>query len=299
MSENEKTETSSDSSWIKWLVLLLIALGLLLGGIYLYFFQPNIIPGIAEFGPTYEEPVNMLLIGVDWNYFVEDEEEKKEEVRADLLLWGQINPQDKKITIISIPRHTRVDIDGLEENKVRYSHQEGEIPMTIEAVEEIMGQEVDYYVRIDFDSFRGIIDILDGVDVEFDEPLYDEDLKLEIDRGRQRLDPDTALNYARYIGEDENELARIDRQQKLARAIYDRTLQIETMPRIPRLYQQIMDTVQYIETDIDQNTVVKTINLIKTMDEPYPELYLLPGREFNQYWIINEREKQQLIKIEG
>lgn len=279
-----------EKSWLKWLMLLILGLGLLLGGIYIYFLQPDIIPGIAR---KFDEPVTALLVAVDEDYYGNEEHEK---VRADLILWGRIAPEENTLTLLFVPRHTLVDIPDWGQDMIRFAYMAGEIPMTLDVVKNLLNQEIDYYGVMDFDSFKEIVEVLEGVELYVENAIFYEKLDLDLSPGLQMLSADEALSYARYIGENESEVDRIRRQQRLALAIYERALQTRTLTRLPQLVMTIIEKVRDLKTNVDRDTVVKVVHFLRDMEEPYPEPLILPGYEEEEFFFVDERGLEQILK---
>ncbi len=102
-------------------------------------------------------------------------------------------------------------------------------------VEQVTGLAVDRWVLIDFGGFRGLVDALGGVDIEVerafsaaypanDDPSLDASwTQVSFTAGRQRMDGETALRYARAryadVPAEASDFARAQRQQQLVRAI--------------------------------------------------------------------------------
>lgn len=288
--DQSKKKKRKEKSLMKWLILVLLGIGLLLGGIYIYFLQPEIIPGLAR---RFDKPVTGILIAVDEDYFGDNGHEK---VRADLILFGRISPDEQEMILIFIPRHTLVEIPELGEDKIRFSYMAGERPLTQEIVESLLDEKIDYYGVMDFDSFQEIIAVLEGVEILLEDKIFCQELELDLQLGLQMLTPKEALNYARYLGEDETELDRIRRQQKLAIAIYHRALETMTLARLPQLVMTIIETVKNLDTNVDRDAVIKAVNFLREMGEPYPNPLILPGYQEDDYWIRDEEGIHRIIK---
>lgn len=107
--------------------------------------------------------------------------------------------------------------------------------MATTKVGQVTGLPVDRWVTIDFRGFRALVDALGGVDVEVerafssqypanDDPTIDPSwTTVSFAAGRQRMDGETAIRYARAryadVPEEASDFARAQRQQKLLRAI--------------------------------------------------------------------------------
>ena len=115
-------------------------------------------------------------------------------------------------------------------------------------VEQVTGLSVDRWVLIDFGSFRGLVDALGGVDIEVerafsaaypanDDPSVDASwTRVSFAAGRQRMDGETALRYARAryadVPAEASDFARAQRQQQLVRAIAARLKSPSTWWRV-------------------------------------------------------------------
>ena len=107
--------------------------------------------------------------------------------------------------------------------------------MATTKVEQVTGLPVDRWVTIDFRGFRALVDALGGVDIEVerafsadypasDDPSIDPSwTRVSFAAGRQRMDGETAIRYARAryadVPEEASDFARSQRQQQLVRAI--------------------------------------------------------------------------------
>lgn len=104
--------------------------------------------------------LNILLFGQD---AVDDGEETG---RSDSMILLSLDNVHHKIKLTSFQRDTYVTIPGYGDAKINAAFQYGGVPLSIKTVEANFGIAVDKYATVDFDSFRKIINILGGVDIE-------------------------------------------------------------------------------------------------------------------------------------
>ena len=193
---------------------------------------------------TDEQPLTFLILGVD---------RRGEEVpRSDAIIVVSIDPVERRATLISVPRDLYVDIAGHGIMRINQTFVQGGAQLTRQTVTAVLGLPVDYVVKIEFDGFERIIDTLGGVEIELVQPLYDpyypDDADgykpLRIPAGRQRLNGEQALGYARSrLTDPEADFGRIKRQQQLLLALRDQFLTSDTLPRLPALVQQLSNAV--------------------------------------------------------
>ncbi len=170
--------------------------------------------------------VNVLLIGVDEDGY-----------RSDTIMLVSLDDYSDRVSVLSIPRDTRVKIGGttqkinatmgfgLADSKKENSEEEtseNQIPeskyddihpselalgeghedLLINKVKEITGLPVHYYVTVDFDGFVELINAVDGVDfnVPYDMDYDDpvQSLHIHLKAGEQHLDGKLAHDFVRF-----------------------------------------------------------------------------------------------------
>ena len=108
-----------------------------------------------------EYVLNILLFGQDAHGDGEDDYG-----RSDTMILLSLDNLHKKIKLTSFQRDTYVYIPGYDDGKLNSAFSLGGVPLSIKMVEANFGIEVDKYACVDFDSFRKIINVLGGVDME-------------------------------------------------------------------------------------------------------------------------------------
>jgi LCP family protein required for cell wall assembly len=150
--------------------------------------------------------------------------------RGDVIMLARVDAADSSTQLLSIPRDLWVDIPGHGKNKINAAYAFGGPSLMVETIRGALGVEINHYVEIDFVGFAALIDEVGGITVDF--PFAARDLKsgLSVPEGRQTLDGDMALAYARsrkyqesrngsWVSVDANDIGRTQRQQVVVRAI--------------------------------------------------------------------------------
>lgn len=211
---------------------------------------------------------------------------------TDTMLFISLDHEQNKITMISLPRDIWLPALKTKLNSVYYwgnkkeplvqrtSGQEeigGGIVLAKASVEEIVGQNVHYAVVLDFSGFKEIIDILGGVEVDVETAFTDEKYPIDgreddlcdgdpeykcryetisFDAGKQLLDGETALKFARSRnaeGDEGTDFARQKRQQKIIKALENKVFNKETLLS-PKTLLKLKDAIlANLETDIKDN----------------------------------------------
>ena len=99
-----------------------------------------------------------------------------------------------------------------------------------DTVSSFIGQPVQYFVRVNFQGFVELVDLIGGVDVVVPATIHDDQYPTEdygyqtfhLDAGVQHLDGETALKYVRRAISTTIIAAR--RQQQVIRAVADKVL---------------------------------------------------------------------------
>jgi LCP family protein required for cell wall assembly len=140
---------------------------------------------------------NVILLGIDAR--------NQENSRTDLIMLSNVNPKDKTVQVVSIPRDTWVELPGVGHTKINHAHLLGEIKdgteggtwASLQAVSELLQCEIDYYIKLDFDAFSDFIDIIGGIEIDLEKPVALTFVKKTLPAGKQHLDGDTALTLVR------------------------------------------------------------------------------------------------------
>ena len=118
------------------------------------------------------------------------------------------------------------------------------------SVEEVLGIPIDYYAIINLDIFQGIVDALDGVEVNVPERMYYNDyagqLFIDLQPGLQTLDGDQAAGFVRYRHTLRGDYDRIDRVKTLAYAMLNRVkeLNVRAAGKVPALIQTAFEDIE-------------------------------------------------------
>lgn len=180
---------------------------------------------------------NILVLGTD------DRPKDDDPGRSDTLFVVMFDTAKKTVSLLSIPRDTRVWIPEYDYyDKINHAYSYGGRKLTEKTVEEFLGIRIDNYVQVDFKGFKGVVDAIGGVDIDVEEDMYyyDEwdDFLIDLKKGPQHLDGEKAIEYVRYRDE-EGDIGRIKRQQHFLMAVYDRITSAGMLVRIPGLSMQI------------------------------------------------------------
>lgn len=271
--ENKKSSKISGKkkkiSFLKIFLLLLLLLFIIGIGIFIYKMQKN--GGGAEgfvatvMGQSQEdiknlEPISALILGSSQNL-------------TDTIMVFKYNPQTQKAYLISIPRDTFIENDksvAKASDKINSLYQ-GKYPeKTLAAVNKVTGLKLEYYVVVDTEALKALVDAIGGVyfDVPIDMNYTDkkQDLYIDLKAGYQLLDGDKAEQVVRFRHNQngtsysaeygDNDIGRMKTQRNFLKAVMKQTL---TPGNILNVGKFIDIAEKYVKTNIPINVLKQYI----------------------------------------
>ncbi len=209
--------------------------------------------------PVRGEPINFLILGSDTR--------GEEQARSDTIIILRVEPSKKKVAMVSIPRDTRVDIPGYGMNKINSANALGGPKLTIKTVSEFADLPIHHYILTDFKGFKKMVDALGGVDMVVEEPMADKMSGAFFTTGPHHFNGEQALAYVRARYTDKRgDFGRMDRQQKLLKAIFKQALQLRKALKIPKLINVFAENTDTDLTTVELYQLSKLINSLKKED---------------------------------
>lgn len=225
--------------------------------------QPTATPVLLEELPdpwNGTDRVTILLMGLDYR----DWESGEGPPRTDSMMLATLDPVTLTAGMMSIPRDLWVEIPGYGHGRINTAYFLGEqdrLPgggpaLAVETVEKFLGVPIQYYVQIDFGAFVRMIDEIGGVEVDVPEQIRVDPIAWEpgqsntvlLEPGKQVLNGDVTLAYARARKTEGGDFDRAKRQQQVAIAIRDRILSLEMFPTLvakaPSLYNELSSGIR-------------------------------------------------------
>ena len=143
------------------------------------------------------DPFYMLLIGVDKSEYRDSSGEYGGSYRTDSMMLARIDPKEKAVTLISVPRDTQVELAGHGTQKINAAYAFGGASLAVKTVSELAGVPINHYAEIDFDGFQAVVDALGGVEVDVPMEINDDMAGGHVDAGQQTLNGEQALILCR------------------------------------------------------------------------------------------------------
>jgi LCP family protein required for cell wall assembly len=232
---------------LKWLALAI--LGWLVLSFVLFMVSAQIQDGVSDeaeralsSGGNLLTGSTILVLGTDARTGESIDESQAGPSRADTIML--VHASLGSVRKLSIPRDIEVQIPGHGTGKVNAAYALGGPALTIETVEDFLGNglEINHLVEVDFEDFPALIDSLGGITVNnksrICSPPFDNFWKgLRFRKGEIELDGTRALGFARVrknpCAPAEDDRARAARQQEVLRAMGDQVTSVGTFFRLP------------------------------------------------------------------
>ena len=238
--------------------------------------------------------INVLVVGVD-----------KDGTRSDVNMLFSLDPKEKTVNLMSIPRDTRVEFKKGSHGKINacIGKQNGE-ELLIETVKDLTGMPIHNFCKVNFEGLRNIIDILGGV--EFDVPMdmdYDDpaqDLHIHLKKGKQTLNGADAEGLLRFRkGYATGDLGRIDMQQAFLKELINQKLSPKYIFKAVPVVKEISKNV---ETDMSVMYMLKYAWKFRDSDKVEFNSYTLPGAPKMiggvSYYLCDEAATENLVRTQ-
>ena len=256
--------------------------------------QPEIDERLAEvLSPRApKQPFNVLLLGVD-------RRPGDTQARSDTIIVARIDPENKRVWMLSIPRDTRVEIPGYGEAKINAAHFEGGPALAVETVEQFLDIDINHYIGINFRGFQRVVDALGGVwidvDVEIDDPKaasHGSRDAYHIDPGYQLLDGEHALTYVRSRDFPDADFTRMKHQQAFFKALADQATKFGNVFKVPSLVKEIS---KEMSTDMSIGDLADLALALRDMGGDNLDTATIAGEWRSPYVWTDEARKEFLV----
>lgn len=238
--------------------------------------------------PLEDGKINVLLLGVD-----------ESGLRTDAIMIASYDVNEGRANLLSVPRDTKVYVTNKNATKkinaVHAMTAEGDnkkilgVQATAEAVTQLTGIPINYYIEFSFVSIDHLFDSLGGVvydvpDVEgkgrgmnYDDPY--QNLHIHLSPGVQTLSGNQVQQFLRYrksnygvgTGSDTD---RVKRQQEFLKAVAEQKLNLGLIVKFPAIYSQIS---KEIKTNISTGDINKYIRYLKKISSENIKSFSLAG----------------------
>lgn len=238
--------------------------------------------------PKLETRMNVLLMGVDSNG---RGTQRFHQTRSDTMILVSVDPETKKVGMVSIPRDSRVRIaDEHGVDKINSAHALGGPELAVKTVSEAFAVPVDHYIVIDTHGLKKLFEVLGPVEVLVEKRMHYRDraagLRISLEPGVQRLDAAQTEEYLRFRHDPKGDIGRVERQQWFLRQVARKLKEPQVVLKLPELFKLANE---YVVTDLPIDDMFKLAQFGKDIQPSQVETSMLPGKaeciRGGSYWI--------------
>lgn len=219
---------------------------------------------------TVQEPYYVLLLG-------SDARANDTTSRSDTMILVRVDANVGKATLVSIPRDTKVEIEGHGTQKINAAYAFGGPAGAVEAVENMAGIEISHYAEIHFDELEKAVDQLGGIWV--DVPVSSNQTgsshsKYQFSAGMQKMSGEQVLVFARErYGYNEGDFQRAENQRIVVQSLADAVLSLPPTD-LPGTVQSLANC---ISTDYSLNELIELAQTFQSAEHYYFYSAMVPS----------------------
>ena len=220
--------------------------------------------------PIPNEVKTILLLGSDYR--------PELGYRTDVMLLVGLNTRTDEVHLISFPRDLWVNVPGLGEERLNTAFPYGDWELLSDTFAANFGFRPDHYAMVDFQGFKHLIDVLDGIVVTVGEHMEDECHMNDsgwcvVEPGEVPMDSDEALWYVR-ARLNSSDFDRTRRAQEVIQAIAKKAFQPSEILNLDNFVRAVFQTVK---TDMQvSDTILYALPVNKFVNMQFSTFRLTP-----------------------
>ncbi|GAB6990633.1 LCP family protein [Paenibacillus pini] len=308
-SPKKKKKKSAFKTFLKFLLIIII-LAILSVAIYIGVLWKKADSGVLNTGnntPVPAErsakvkPITMLLLGTDYR-------PETGTHLSDVMMVMAFNPDTLSATVVSIPRDTKIDLEGYRENKanafypIYLSEEKKSGEKAEDRMKKMLGKyldtPIDYVTVLNFQAFRDAVDALGGVQVNVDMNMCYKDTadgtNINLKKGPAELNGKDALDYVRYRKSNcrpktqaSDDFDRNKRQNEVLHALIDKMQSLSGISKIGGVLDS-MD--KNLEMDIESDQLKNMISTYWKISKDNVKFMPITGNWKSPYVYVSDGE---------
>lgn len=237
--------------------------------------------------------VNVLLFGTDG-------------FRADTLIMVSYSKAENDIVMLTVPRDTKHEVEGMiyqGQDKINavfcFPGDMGGADNQRQAVSDILGVPIHYYVKVNYYGLIAIVDTLGGInvnvpfDMNYDDTYAKPELHIHLNKGEQTLNGNQAMGYIRWRknndGTGDSDIARTQRQQEFIIKVVKKSFGLNITKVIGICYD-------YVKTDLTKEDLLYFGSELIGFDFNDVRKFSLPGEADYKYFYQDLEATEVLMK---
>jgi LCP family protein required for cell wall assembly len=237
--------------------------------------------------------VNVLLFGTDG-------------YRADTLILVSYSKSEQDVVMLTVPRDTKHEVEGMiyqGQDKINavfcFPGDKGGADNQRQAIEDILGVPIHYYVKVNYYGLIAIVDTLGGIEVNvpfnmnYDDSYAKPELHIHLNQGTQTLSGNQAMGYIRWRknndGTGDSDIARTQRQQEFIVKVVKKSFGLNITKVIGICYD-------YVKTDLTKEDLLFFGSELIGFDFNNIRKFSLPGEADNRYFYQDVELTEAMMK---
>jgi polyisoprenyl-teichoic acid--peptidoglycan teichoic acid transferase len=238
--------------------------------------------------PQLSERMTVLVMGVDSNG---RDAQRFTGTRSDTMIVVNLDPQEHRVGIVSIPRDSRVQLsENHGTDKINAAHALGGAELATKTISENWGVPIDHFVVVDTQALKELCQLLGPVEVLVEKEMHYHDwaahLHIDLKPGAQVLSPEQVEQYVRFRHDPRGDIGRIERQQWFFRAAAKKLKDPQFLLRLPDLIRMAHE---YVQTDLSLEDMARIATFAKDIKPETVVTATLPGEaqmiNGASYWV--------------
>ncbi len=240
----------------------------------------------AEVSASQVKPISILIAGYD--------QRPEDTGRSDSLMLMTLNPGTQSMKLVSIPRDTYTDIVGKGiQDKINHAYAFGGVTMMVNTVENFLNVPVDYYIAVNMEGFKDLVDSVGGVDVVNDMAFSVG--TFQFNTGLIHLNGEAALAYTRMRKEDpRGDFGRQMRHRQVMEAVITKGATAKSLANFGTILPVIQKAVK---TNLTQDEMIKIQQNYSACRNQVEDIQISgEGKMMNSIWyyIVPDTVRTQL-----
>jgi LCP family protein required for cell wall assembly len=224
--------------------------------------------------------------------------------RADSIMLMSIDPKKNRISLLSIPRDTYVNIPGHGMDKINHAHAFGGTALLKKTVAAHFDLTIHHVAKFSLVGIQKLVDDIGGVGVYIEKDLQYKDQKaglfIDLKKGYQVLNGDKAVQYLRFRHDASGDLGRVARQQQFFYALAKSMMYQNPL----NVYQNYKTSKSHIYTTFDAWDMMGLFTHVKDAVASNSIAVLsLPGRHARikgvSYWVPDNNSELLDLEWDG
>lgn len=181
-----------------------------------------------------KKPFSLLILGTDTGEYG-----RTYRGRSDTIMVAVVNPDKKTTTLVSIPRDTKVAIQGHGfDNKINAAYSYGGVSLAMNTIQSYLGIPIDHYVEM---NMKGLVQLSSAVGpVKVNNDLDFTNLGYHFKKGEVTINKDNILAFTRMRYQDpRGDYGRQLRQRQVITALVKKGMKFNNLLK----YRSILNAV--------------------------------------------------------